>query len=77
MHKRLIAIALAALFIPMLSAHTPHATGMPLFVFIAIAAVQFLTAAMMLGGHLDDGDHALNMRVVLVDIEPGANDSAH
>jgi hypothetical protein len=58
---KLIAIALAALFIPMLAAKGMLATmpplktpSLPLLVFIAIAAVQFLIAVVFLGSHPAD-----------------------
>jgi hypothetical protein len=75
MHKRLVAMALAALFIPLLGADTPHANALPLLVISVIAAVLLLIVALLLGGHPDDGDHALNMRAVLVGTDAGVLDS--
>jgi hypothetical protein len=75
MHKRLVATALAALFIPLLGADTPHANALPLLVVSVIAAVLLLIGALLLGGHPGDGDHGLNMRAVLVGTDAAGNDS--
>jgi hypothetical protein len=74
MHKRLVAIALGALFLPLLGADTPHANGLPVLVISAIAAVILLLGALILGGDPDDHDHDLNRRPVLLDGEAGEND---
>jgi hypothetical protein len=68
MHKRLVAIAVAALFIPLLGADTPHANVLPLLAISAIAALVLLVAAVILGGRAGD-DHAFNTRALLVDTD--------
>jgi Co/Zn/Cd efflux system component len=74
MNKRLVAIALGALFLPMLGADTPHANVLPVLVVSAIAAVILLIGALILGSDPHDHDH-LNMRTVPFATEDGENDS--